>query len=159
MRRRVTVLFVILATLGNAATVFAGAGFDACSAEEQRLRALERANCSGLRYVFDPNSCFATRKQLLPYDSGQCRAIAAGEGETVSPAPTVEPPPKRAVPEAAGGKDAGEGPPSAAAVPEPVPVMTVARLQQEVADLRRELEALKATVMQLQGEVQRSRSR
>lgn len=146
-------LLVMALLLQAPAVVLAGSGYDACQAEEKRLRAEEAQKCSGASYIFNPSDCFNTRKALGPYSRGKCREVAGREGvqlpETVKPG--------RLDRQGAVGKDA-----AATAIPTAVkdvqstgtavvydPRAEIERLQTELAELKAELLRLKEEVSRL----------
>jgi hypothetical protein len=63
----------------------AGSQYDACIKQEKALKAKAASDCSGLRYLLDPSSCFKKRKELKEYTDGKCSALSAGGQIDVSP--------------------------------------------------------------------------
>ncbi|NVN98049.1 MAG: hypothetical protein HXX17_01915 [Geobacteraceae bacterium] len=81
------VLPVLLLMSGN---VRAGNEFDKCIQDEKSLKAEETSSCSGLNYVFNPNACFATRKELKKYTStDKCTKIGIVENVDVKTPPVA----------------------------------------------------------------------
>jgi hypothetical protein len=155
----VSCLFLLIA--GDA---LAGSGYERCLKEEKALKAKEASDCSGLRYLLDPSSCFRTRKDLKEYTDGKCAAIGAAEQVDFSASPAV--PEKKASPVSAPPKPFEPLP--ASAVPAnkpavavtatplnpvesnaPVPVTTISQLQEENARLKSENLRLKNEIEQL----------
>jgi hypothetical protein len=67
--------------------VFAGERYDQCLKEEKKLKAQEAGDCSGMKYLFNPSGCFATRKVLKEYTAGKCREIGKAENVDFSSKP------------------------------------------------------------------------
>ncbi len=125
---------------------------DACLQEENSLRLAEAEACSGMNYIFNPNACFITRKELTPYDKGKCREIAGREvvaEQTVAPVkPAVVTPP--AQPATVTYVAAG-----VAGQPQLIKVMSVEATTVTVAieQLRSEISELKEALWRLKQEI------
>jgi len=85
MKTILTMSALLFLISGNA---FAGSQYDACIKKVKSLKAKEASNCSGLKYLLDPSSCFRTQKELKEIDS-TCAAIGAAEKVDVSAPKTV----------------------------------------------------------------------
>ena len=66
---------LLLLISGNS---LAGSQYDACIKKVKSLKAKEASDCSGLRYLLDPSSCFKAQRELKELD-GTCAAIGAAE--------------------------------------------------------------------------------
>ena len=87
MKSILTVSALVLLISGNA---LAGSQYDACIKKVKNLKTKEASDCSGLRYLLDPSSCFRTQRELKELD-GSCAAIGAAEGvDTSAPQPVPE---------------------------------------------------------------------
>lgn len=60
-------------------TALAGNSYDDCIKEERALKAKEADDCSGLKYMFNPSGCFATRKVITERTAGKCKKIGMEE--------------------------------------------------------------------------------
>ena len=147
-----------------AGTALAGSGYDRCLKEEKALKAKVASDCSGLRYLLDPNSCFRTRKNLQEYTDGKCAAIGAAEQVDLTPPPAVPeqrgstvsapqkaapPAPPVAVPVISPPAVVTAAPPDPAATAAPLPGVTLGQLQEENARLKAENQRLKSEIEQL----------
>lgn len=87
MKTILIVSALLLLISGNAS---AGSQYEACIKKVKALKAKETSDCSGLRYLLDPSSCFRTQRELKESD-GTCAAIGAAEGvDTSTPQPVPE---------------------------------------------------------------------
>lgn len=68
---------------------FAGSGYDSCIKEEQALKAREKDECNGLRYLLNPSACYATQRILKEYRGGKCRQIGLDEKVDFNAQPVV----------------------------------------------------------------------
>jgi hypothetical protein len=76
MKNCLIVSAVLLLISGNA---LAGSSYDECIKKEKAMKAQEADDCSGLKYLFNPSGCFATRKALKEYAAGKCRQVGVTE--------------------------------------------------------------------------------
>jgi len=76
MKNSLIVSAVLLLISGHA---LAGSSYDECIKNEKAIKAQEADDCSGLKYLFNPSGCFATRKAVKEYAGGKCRQIGAAE--------------------------------------------------------------------------------
>lgn len=77
VRPIVSLSTLLILMTGN---VHAGNEHDKCIKDENSLKAEEVNNCNGFNYVFNPNACFTTRKELKKYTSAdKCRKIGIAE--------------------------------------------------------------------------------
>jgi len=146
-------LLVLVLLLLTPAVVLAGSGYDACQAEEKRLRAEEVQKCSGASYIFNPSDCFNTRKALGSYSRGKCREVAGREGvqlpETVKPGRL----------ERQGADAAATAIPTAVKDVQSTGGAVVYDPRAEIERLQTELAELKAELLRLKEEVYRLRQR
>ena len=77
-------LIVSVLLLFISGKALAGGKYDECIKEEKALKAQETGDCSGLRYMFNPSACFATRKLFKEYAAGKCRQIGMAENVDLS---------------------------------------------------------------------------
>jgi len=146
MTRLITVIVLMLVSAGSFA--FAGSGYDSCRQEENRLRLDEAEQCSGWGYILNPSACFNTRKALVPYTGGKCRAIAVSEGVAEEKVEASPPAPPVPVARPAKVSPAAAELPGQPALARPTELEL---LKKEVAELKAELELLKEEVMKLRG--------
>lgn len=106
---------------------------DACGKRGQELRAKEADNCSGLKYLFAPSSCFSARKQLKEFEEGDCRFAAAAPGTAAS---STAAPPRAGRPDETAGAATGQ-------------MGEIDRLREENARMKAENDRLKAEMEQL----------
>lgn len=145
MRKIVLLLTLVICSTLVVAPAIAAGGYDVCRQEESRLRAAEAEQCSGMGYIFNPSACFNTRKALVPYGKGKCRAIAAGEGESGVGAEPVKP--------AEGAAMVGEArqPVRQTPVATTPPPTELEQLRQDVDELKTALKRLQEEMARLKG--------
>jgi hypothetical protein len=173
-----TALFILISGIARA-----GNQYDACINQEKALKTKETRDCSGLRYLLDPSSCYKTQRELKEYTDGKCAAIGATEQvdecgpnpapEKRSPGSPLKPAaaaPATAVPDNTAGSSVPAPPQRPAAPVQPQKPSLAVPLQQTAVpaepavvltcdQLKTENARLKADIMRLRSENEQLRTR
>ena len=166
MKKLIVSLAVIAMTAGICQ---ADSGYEACLNSEKALKAEEKSDCSGMKYLLNPSGCFATRKKVKEQRI-KCAELAvtqparqtAAEPKppvVTPPSPLQDPVPVKPTTAPTIRNDVQPSPP--ATVPskpaprpsstraESQPALSCDQLKEENARLKIENERLKAEVEQL----------